>query len=76
MITIRNSSLDFNTSERPQLSRNNIFNDELTDERVKEVAQFILEAKGKKTIPFDTVRKLYSDFTMEALIEKILKENI
>lgn len=49
-------------------------NEELTEERVKEVEQFILEAKGKKTIPFDTVRKLYSDFTMEALIEKILKE--
>ena len=49
-------------------------NDELTDERVQDVAQFILSAKGKSTIPFDTVRKLYSDFTMEALIEKILKE--
>lgn len=49
-------------------------NEELTDERVREVAQFILNAKGKERIPFDTVRKLYSDFTMEALIEKILKE--
>ena len=47
--------------------------EELTDERVKEVTQFILNAKGKKTIPFDKVRELYSDFTMEALIEKILK---
>ena len=51
-------------------------NEELTDERVREVAQFILNAKGKKTIPFDKVRELYGDFTMEALIEKILKENI
>ena len=51
-------------------------NDELTDERVQDVAQFILSAKGKDRIPFDTVRKLYSDFTMEALIEKILKEGI
>ena len=49
-------------------------NEELTDERVSEVAQFILDAKGKKTISFDKVRELYSDFTMEALIEKILKE--
>ena len=51
-------------------------NDELKDERVQDVAQFILSAKGKERIPFDTVRKLYSDFTMEALIEKILKEGI
>ena len=43
---------------------------------MSEVAQFILNAKGKKTIPFDKVRELYSDFTMEALIEKILKENL
>ena len=50
--------------------------EELTDERVKEVVRFILNAKGKETIPFDKVRELYSDFTMEALIEKILKENI
>lgn len=48
--------------------------EKLTDERVQDVAQFILEAKGKKTIPFDTVKELYSDFTMEALIEKIQKE--
>ena len=51
-------------------------NEELTDERVKEVAQFILNAKGKRTVPFDTVRELYSDFTMESLIGKILKEGI
>ena len=50
--------------------------EELTDERVSEVAQFILNAKGKKTIPFDTVKELYSDFTMEALIEKIQKEGV
>ncbi len=49
-------------------------NEELTEERVKEVEQFIYNAKGKKTIPFDKVRELYSDFTMEALIEKIQKE--
>lgn len=49
-------------------------NEELTDQRVNGVAQFILEAKVKKIIPFDTVKELYSDFTMEALIEKILKE--
>ena len=49
-------------------------NEDLTDERVKEVAEFVLNAKGRKKIPFDTVRELYSDFTMEALIEKILKE--
>ncbi|MCQ2053299.1 MAG: hypothetical protein MJZ03_05135, partial [archaeon] len=49
-------------------------NEELTDERVKEVEQFILSAKGKETIPFDMVKELYNDFTMEALIEKILKE--
>lgn len=49
-------------------------NDELTEERVKEVEQFIYNAKGKGIIPFDAVRELYSDFTMEALIEKILKE--
>ena len=51
-------------------------NEILTEERVSEVAQFILNAKGKKTIPFDKVRELYSDFTMEALIEKILKEHL
>ena len=51
-------------------------NEDLTDERVEEVAQFILNAKGKRTIPFDTVRELYSDFTMESLIGKILKEGI
>ena len=51
-------------------------NEELTDERVSEVAQFILNAKGKKTIPFDTVKELYSDFTMESLIEKIQKEGV
>lgn len=51
-------------------------NEELTDERVSEVAQFILYAKGKKTIPFDTVKELYSDFTMESLIEKIQKEGV
>ena len=51
-------------------------NEELTDERVIEVAQFILNAKGKKSIPFDTIKALYSDFTMEALIGKILKEGI
>lgn len=49
-------------------------NEELTEERVKEVEQFIYNAKGKGIIPFDTVRELYSDFTMEALIEKIQKE--
>ena len=49
-------------------------NEPLTDERVKTVVQFILNAKGKARIPFNTVRNLYSDFTMEALIEKILKE--
>ena len=49
-------------------------NEELTDQRVNGVAQFILEAKVKKIIPFDTVKELYSDFTMEALIEKIQKE--
>ncbi|MCQ2051652.1 MAG: hypothetical protein MJY74_05560 [Bacteroidaceae bacterium] len=49
-------------------------NEELTDQRVNGVAQFILEAKVKKIIPFDTVKELYSDFTMESLIEKILKE--
>lgn len=49
-------------------------NEELTDQRVNGVAQFILEAKVKKIIPFDTVKELYSDFTIEALIEKILKE--
>ena len=49
-------------------------NEELTEERVKEVEQFIYNAKGKGIIPFDAVRKLYSDFTMEALIEKIQKE--
>ena len=50
--------------------------EELTDERVIEVAQFILNAKGKKSIPFDTIKALYSDFTMEALIEKIHKEGV
>lgn len=49
-------------------------NEELTDQRVNGVAQFIMNAKGKTSIPFDVVKELYSDFTMEALIEKILKE--
>ena len=49
-------------------------NEELTNWRVREVEQFILNAKGKARIPFNIVNNLYSDFTMEALIEKILKE--
>ena len=51
-------------------------NEELTDQRVNGVAQFILEAKVTKIIPFDTVKELYSDFTMESLIEKIQKEGV
>ena len=48
-------------------------NEALTDERVNEVERFILSAKGKKRMPCCAVKELYSDFTMEALIGKILK---
>ena len=47
--------------------------DELTEERVSEMEQFIVNSAGKENIPFETVKELYSDFTMEALIEKILR---
>ena len=51
-------------------------NEELTNWRVREVEQFILNAKGKARIPFNIVNNLYSDFTMEALIENIRKSSI
>lgn len=49
-------------------------NDELTQARVSEVERFVRNARGREAMPFDKVRALYSDFTMEALIEKIQKE--
>ena len=43
----------------------------LTEERIGEVSEFIFNSKGKDTMPFDTVRSLYNDFTLEKLIDKI-----
>ena len=45
--------------------------EELTDERVSKVRDFILGPK--KRIPFAEVKALYRYFTMEALIDKIIK---
>ena len=45
--------------------------EELSDERVSKVRDFILGPKER--IPFEEVKALYRDFTMEALIDKIIK---
>lgn len=47
--------------------------DELTAEKVNEMERFIVNAKGREKMFFEQVKELYSDFTMEALIEKILR---
>lgn len=46
-------------------------NDELTQDRINEVERFVMNAKGAKPMPFDAVKALYGEFTMEALLEKI-----
>jgi len=47
-------------------------NDELTQARISEVERFVRNAKGREAMPFDEVKALYSDFTMEALIKIII----
>ena len=47
-------------------------NVELTPEIINEVEQFVFSSKGKERIPYCKVEELYSDFTMDALINKIL----
>lgn len=47
-------------------------NDDLSVEKIHEVELFILTSKNKERLSFETVRNLYRDFTMEALIEKII----
>ena len=49
-------------------------NDELTDEKIHKIEKFIKESKSKERIPFDLILSQYSDFTMESLIKKIIKE--
>ena len=58
----------------PQPPKGESYNVHPTDKEVEDARQFILSAKDKETIPFSKVKELYSDFTMEALIDKILKE--
>ena len=45
----------------------------LAGDRVEAVREFICSATDKEPIPFDTVLDLYNDFTLESLIEKIVR---
>jgi len=47
--------------------------DLLTNDKIREVEDFIVSSDTKPILPFDTVETLYQDFTMESLIEKIIK---
>ena len=43
------------------------------DRRVDEVYKFIMDSKGKERIAFEEIKELYSDFTMDSLVNKELK---
>ena len=47
--------------------------EELIDKRVDEIYKFIMDAKNKERVPFKKIKDLYSDFTMDSLINKQLK---
>jgi len=46
--------------------------EELNKEKLNEVERFLVNAKDMAKIPFSTVLDLYNDFTMDALIGKII----
>ena len=48
-------------------------NEPLTDSRVQEIEKFIVNSVNKERIDYHIVNKLYSDFTMESLIDKIIE---
>jgi len=48
--------------------------EELTDAKIAELEQFMLNAKDCDRVPFEWVQTQYSDFTLETLITKIIRE--